>query len=47
MLEDPYADQAARRRKRLFWLVVALAAVAVGAARYLHQWPFGPPFWQR
>ncbi len=47
MLEDPYADQAARRRKRLFWLVVALAAAALGAARYLHQWPFGPPFWQR
>jgi hypothetical protein len=46
-LEDPYADDAARRRKRTFWLVVALAAAALGAARYLHQWPFGPPFWQR
>jgi hypothetical protein len=47
MLEDPYADQAARRRKRLFWLLVVLAAAAIGAARYLGQWPFGPPFWQR
>ncbi len=47
VLEDPYADEAARRRKRLFWLLVVLAAVALGAARYLGQWPFGPPFWQR
>ncbi|HET8542228.1 MAG TPA: hypothetical protein VFL83_20300 [Anaeromyxobacter sp.] len=47
ILEDPYADDAARRRKRIFWLVVILAAAALGAARYLHQWPFGPPFWQR
>jgi hypothetical protein len=46
-LEDPYADEAARRRKRLLWLAVALAAAVLGAARYLHQWPFGPPFWQR
>ncbi|HEX9049964.1 MAG TPA: hypothetical protein VF841_05465 [Anaeromyxobacter sp.] len=47
MLEDPYADQAARRRRRMFWLAVALVAVALGAARYLHHWPFGPPFWRR
>jgi MFS family permease len=47
MLEDPYADRAARRRKRVFWLVVLLVAAAFGAARYLHHWPFGPPFWQR
>ncbi len=47
MLEDPYADQAARRRKRTFWLLVVLVAAALGAARYLHHWPFGPPFWQR
>ncbi|HEY6100169.1 MAG TPA: phage holin family protein, partial [Anaeromyxobacter sp.] len=46
-LEDPYADRAARRRRRIFWLVVLLAALALGAARYLHQWPFGAPFWQR
>jgi hypothetical protein len=47
VLEDPYADQAARRRKRLVWLVVLLVAAALGAARYLGQWPFGPPFWHR
>jgi hypothetical protein len=47
MLEDPYADQGARRRRRLFWLAVVLVAAAVGAARLLHHWPFGPPFWQR
>jgi len=46
-LEDPYADQAARRRKRIFWLLVLLVAAALGAARYLHHWPFGPWFWQR
>jgi hypothetical protein len=45
VLEDPYADKAARRRRRLLWLLVALAAVALGAARVLGQWPFGPfPF---
>lgn len=46
-LSDPYADGAARRRRRLFWLLVIASAVALGAARFLHQWPFGPPFWQR
>jgi hypothetical protein len=46
VLEDPYADAGARRRRRAFWLVVALA-VALGAARVLHHWPFGPAFWQR
>jgi hypothetical protein len=45
-LEDPYADEPARRRRRLAWLVVLLA-VALAVARYLGQWPFGPPFWQR
>ncbi len=47
MLEDPYADEAARQRRRVFWLLVVLVAAALGAARYLHHWPFGPPFWQR
>ena len=47
VLEDPYADEGARRRRRLFWLAVAVAAIALGAARFLHHWPFGPFFWQR
>jgi len=45
-LEDPYADAAASRR-RAFWALVLLVAAAVGAARYLTHWPFGPPFWLR
>ena len=45
-LEDPYADEKAQRRKRLLWLAVAAAAIALGAARYLGAWPFGPPFWR-
>jgi hypothetical protein len=44
VLEDPYADKAARRRRRMVLLVLAVAA-ALGAARYLGRWPFGPPFW--
>ena len=46
-LEDPSADKAARRRKRLFGILVLVVAAALGAARYLHQWPFGPAFWRR
>ncbi len=47
LLEDPYADEAAKRRRRVFWLLVVLVAVALGAARYLAVWPFGPPLWRR
>jgi hypothetical protein len=47
ILEDPYADEPARRRRRLAWLLAVLIAVALAAARYLGHWPFGPPFWQR
>jgi hypothetical protein len=47
VLEDPYADKGAKRRRRIFWLLVLLVAAALGAARYLGVWPFGPPFWQR
>ncbi len=47
VLEDPYADEGAKRRRRAFWLLVLLVAVALGAARYLAAWPFGPPFWRR
>ncbi|HSD18811.1 MAG TPA: hypothetical protein VLC54_02150 [Anaeromyxobacter sp.] len=45
-LDDPYADERSRRRTRLFWLAIAAAAAALGAARYLGLWPFGPPFWR-
>jgi hypothetical protein len=47
VLEDPYADEGARRRRRIFWALVVLVAAALGAARYLGHWPFGPPFWLR
>jgi hypothetical protein len=47
ILEDPYADEPARRRRRLAWLLAALIAVALAAARTLGHWPFGPPFWWR
>ena len=40
-LEDPYEDRAARRRRRLAWLAVALLAAALVAARLAHRWPFG------
>jgi hypothetical protein len=46
-LEDPYEDAGARKRRRLVWLVVLLAAVALAAARYTGRWPFGPfPPWR-
>jgi hypothetical protein len=45
-LEDPYEDRGARRRRRLAWLAALLVATALSAARYAHQWPFGPfPRW--
>jgi hypothetical protein len=46
LLEDPYADEGAKRRRRVFWLLVLLVAAALGAARWYHAWPFGPPFWR-
>jgi hypothetical protein len=43
VLEDPYADRAARRRRRALWLGLAIAAaVALATARLLGRWPFGP-----
>jgi hypothetical protein len=42
LLDDPYADRAARRRRRLFWLAAAVIASALGAARWFAFWPFGP-----
>ena len=46
-LEDPYEDLAARRRRRLVWLVLALIAALLAAARTFHRWPFGPfPPWR-
>jgi hypothetical protein len=47
VLEDPYADRAARRRRRILWALVLVVAAALGAARYLGHWPFGPPYWMR
>ncbi|GEJ55989.1 hypothetical protein [Anaeromyxobacter diazotrophicus] len=41
-LEDPYEDRAARRRRRLLWLVPVAVAAALAAARFAHRWPFGP-----
>jgi hypothetical protein len=46
-LEDPYEDRAARRRRRLAWLVLAAMAALVAAARVTGRWPFGPfPPWR-
>jgi hypothetical protein len=47
VLEDPYADGAARRRRRAVWAAVAVVAAALAAARWFSVWPFGPPFWSR
>ncbi|HET7826358.1 MAG TPA: phage holin family protein, partial [Anaeromyxobacter sp.] len=47
VLEDPYADEGAKRRRRAFWLAVVVVAIALGAARWFGAWPFGPPFWRR
>jgi hypothetical protein len=45
-LEDPYEDHAARRRRRLVWLVGVLIVAVLAAARVTHRWPFGafPPW---
>jgi hypothetical protein len=45
LLEDPYADTAAKRRRRVVWALLALAVAALVAARLLGRWPFGPAFW--
>ena len=45
-LEDPYEDRAARRRRRITWLAVALVALALAIARYTHRWPFGRLPWR-
>jgi hypothetical protein len=45
VLEDPYADKGAKRRKRLLWLAVIVVAAALAAARWSGTWPFGPAFW--
>jgi hypothetical protein len=46
-LEDPFEDRDARRRRRIAWLLVALAAALLGAARVTGRWPFGPfPPWR-
>ena len=42
VLEDPYADRAARRRRRALWIFLAIAAVALATAKALGRWPFGP-----
>jgi len=44
-LEDPFEDQEARRRRRLLWLALAVAAGALAWARSQGKWPFGPWVW--
>ncbi|BDG01045.1 hypothetical protein [Anaeromyxobacter oryzae] len=39
-LEDPYADGAKRRRRRIAWALVLAIAVALVLARRFHYWPF-------
>ena len=40
LLDDPFEDRKARRRRRIAWAVVVLAAIALGVARWQHFWPF-------
>jgi hypothetical protein len=42
VLDDPYADRATTRRRRLVWLAAAVVAAALVAAKILGRWPFGP-----
>jgi hypothetical protein len=39
-LDDPFEDLGARRRRRLLWAAVAVAAAGLIAARIVHVWPF-------
>jgi hypothetical protein len=41
-LADPFEDVAGRRNRRISWVVVALVAAALAAARWYHAWPFRP-----
>lgn len=41
LLDDPYADRAARRRRRILWLAAVVIAAAFGAAKFFGRWPFG------
>ncbi len=46
VLEDPYEDHAARRRKQLFW-VILLAALAIGIRVHCVFFNDGHYFWQQ
>ena len=39
-LQDPYVDEAARRRRTIAWFLVVVVLGAVAVARWQHFWPF-------
>jgi hypothetical protein len=39
-LDDPFEDKAARKRRRMMYAALAVVALAAGALRFLHRWPF-------
>jgi hypothetical protein len=47
VLEDPYADDGAKRRRRALWAAAVLIGGALLAARHFGAWPFGPFPWRR
>ncbi len=44
---DAASPSVAAPVRRILWAVALVVAAALGAARYLGHWPFGPPFWLR
>jgi hypothetical protein len=42
LLQDPFADAGARRRRILLWVLLLAVAAALAVARYKGLWPFRP-----
>jgi hypothetical protein len=39
-LQDPYVDEAARRRRAFAWTILVVVLAALAVARWQHLWPF-------